>query len=384
MSGASNGPVAVPAADPAAGGQVRGFRAWIRLQAVLSAVALLVFAVRTLQTIDLMSAAGAPLPWSTVVITQGAFWIAWSLWAGALIPLVKRIVERRPARRSGLGELVALAVAPVLVVPAFSLPFHKLAFQAGQGWPASYTHILGHNALTNLLLGATVVGVAYGYLTLRRARRLEVTAARLHGQLSDAQLETLRAQLDPHFLFNALNSIAVLARRGQAEAVEQMVTRLAGLLRHSLESSRAQEVTLGVELAAVRHYLEIEQVRHGARLIAVVDVPEALHDRVVPSFLLQPLVENAVRHGLTGADHGLRVEIGAAGTAERLTLTVTDDGAGVGGPDRPHDGLGLRNTRARLTGLYGARATLSLTPGEGGRGTRVTVTLPAGQGAAIP
>jgi LytS/YehU family sensor histidine kinase len=160
-----------------------------------------------------------------------------------------------------------------------------------------------------------------------------------------------------------------------------MVTRLAGLLRHSLESSRAQLVTLGVELTALRHYLEIEQVRHGARLIVTVDVPDALHDRIVPSFLFQPLVENAVRHGFTGPHDPLRLEVRATATAERLTLTVTDDGAGFQEDDSLPEGVGLGNTRARLAGLYGEGASLTLTPGPGGRGTSVSVTLPAAESA---
>lgn len=361
---------------------MRGYVSWLRLQVALSAVAFAVFAVRAIEILNLMSSAGAPLPWQTVAITQGAFWLAWSLWAGALIPLVRRIVEREPPRRSGPFELLALAIAPVFVVPALSAPVARHAFAEGEGWPTTYSHIFSHNALTNLLLGATVLAMAYGFLALRRARRLEVTAARLHGQLADAQLDTLRAQLDPHFLFNALNSVAVLARRGQSEAVEQMVTRLAGLLRHSLESSRAQVVTLRVELEALRHYLEIEQVRHRERLVVVVDVAEALHDRVVPSFLLQPLVENAIRHAAPEAGQVLHLEVRGTATADGLQLAVTDDGVGVGRSGDPGDGVGLGNTRARLAGLYGDRATLTLAPGDDGHGTRVTVTLPHAPTAA--
>jgi LytS/YehU family sensor histidine kinase len=203
-----------------------------------------------------------------------------------------------------------------------------------------------------------------------------VTAARLGAQLAQAQLDTLRAQLDPHFLFNALNSIAVLARRGRVHEVEQMVTRLAGLLRHSLESSRAQLVTLRVELAALRHYVEIEEVRHGDRLVATVDVPEALLDRVVPSFLLQPLVENAIRHGFTDPQRPLHLAVSARAEPGGLVLMVVDDGAGVGDRGVTDAGVGLGHTRARLAGLYGGRASLVLAPGEAGRGTRVTVRLP--------
>jgi len=354
---------------------------------ILSGIALAAFAVRMAAQAQAMGTAGVPMRWPPVLATEAANWLGWTAWAVAMVPLVRRLVERPAASRaSGAGLLLALAVAPVVVVPLLASPVHWLGFGRGATLFGAFRHVLGHNAPVNLLLGATMVGVANGYLGLQRARRLEVTAARLGAQLAQAQLDTLRAQLDPHFLFNALNSIAVLARRGRVLEVEQMVTRLAGLLRHSLESSRSQLVTLRVELTALRHYIEIEQVRHGDRLAATVDVPEALHERTVPSFLLQPLVENAVRHGFVDPQRPLHLAVSARAEPGGLVLTVVDDGAGVGSRGAPGDGVGLGHTRARLAGLYGGRASLVLAPGEGGRGTRVTVTLPpepaAGAGGA--
>lgn len=344
---------------------------------LLSATALVVFALRTIQAFEYNSALNAPLPWFTVVVTQGAYWVAWSIWSIALVPLVGRMVDRRPSLWASVPLFVLLALLPILIVPALSLPVHKLAMPPGQGWPASFHHLQGHNAPTNLLLGATLVAVAWGYLTIRRARQLETMAARLHGQLADAQLDTLRAQLNPHFLFNTLNSIAVLARRGQNESVEKMVTGLAGLLRHSLESSREQLVTLGVELAALRQYLEIEQIRFRERLETSIEVPENLHSRMVPSFLLQPLTENAIRHGFVDAETPLRLSVRAEASSEQLRLTIVDDGAGLGALENSPDGTGLGHTRARLAGLYGGKAELSLTAGPDGRGVTVRVVLPS-------
>lgn len=372
-------PSMTPVADAGPAPIARPGRA---LYLVLSATALGAFALRTIQAFELNAAMGSTLSPLTVVVLQGAYWVAWSLWALALVPVVERLVERRPPATLGIAEAALLILVPVFAVPALALPVHKLLLPAGQGWPATYSHLLGHNIPTNLLLGVSLVAVAWGYLTVSRTRRLETTAARLHGQLAEAQLETLRAQLNPHFLFNALNSIAVLARRGQGESVEKMVTGLAGLLRHSLESSREQLVTLGVELTALRQYLEIEQVRYGARLHVDLDVPEGLHQRIVPSFLLQPLTENAIRHGFVDSDTVLHLAIRGEPAPDGLVLTVMDDGAGLDRDDGSRDGLGLGNTRARLAGLYGDRASLSLTSGPGGRGARVTVTIPASRGAA--
>jgi LytS/YehU family sensor histidine kinase len=244
-------------------------------------------------------------------------------------------------------------------------------------WPitSAYGHMATHDVLTNVLLSATIVGVVYGYLSLQRARHLEVAAAQLNEQLTRSQLDTLRAQINPHFLFNSLNSVAVLARRGKGAEVEHMVTRLADLLRHSLESSRAQLVTLRVELEAVRRYLDIEQVRFGERLVVVTEVADDLSDELVPSFLLQPLAENAVRHGFVDSTRPLHVTVRAVrDVTGGLTIIVADDGAGVRGDS--NDGVGLANTRARLQGLFGERASLGRAAGERGVGTVVTVVLP--------
>jgi LytS/YehU family sensor histidine kinase len=155
-----------------------------------------------------------------------------------------------------------------------------------------------------------------------------------------------------------------------------MVTRLADLLRHSLESSRTQLVTLRVELEAVRRYLDIEQVRFGDRLGFTIDVGDSLLDSLVPSFLLQPLVENAVRHGPLDTRTPLHLKIGAASASGRLVVTVSDDGAGMPNGADTSEGLGLANTRARLNGLYGTSAVLTLSSGSDGRGTVVTIALP--------
>ena len=328
------------------------------LMAALIAVALLVYVASTAQTVQVMAGVGARLSWRTIALTQGAFALGWILWALVLV----RLMPRRPPA----AALALLVVLPAALVPAFAVPFHKLLLQPGTGWPASWAHIAGHNLLTNLLLGAAMVALAWGYLHMVRARALEVS-------LANAQLDTLRAQLDPHFLFNTLNSVAVLARRGDGEAVATMVTGLAELLRQSLASSRAQVVSLGSELAALRQYLAIEAVRFGERLRVTIDVPEALHGLAVPSFLLQPLAENALRHGWRDASSSLELKVSGAVEGGRLTLSLADDGIGT---DASAEGLGLGNTRARLAGLYGNRASLSLARGVNG-GTTVIVTLPA-------
>jgi signal transduction histidine kinase len=349
---------------------------WLRLQAALSATALLVVMFRSAQIVHMTADTGATALWRPILATQAAFWLGWSLWAGVLVRLVRRLVDRPPSRAAGVGALIALAVLPPFFVPVMYAPVHWLVFDRARPVTSAYGHMATHDVLTNLLMSATIVGVVYGYLSLQRARRLEVTAARLNEQLTRAQLDTLRAQINPHFLFNALNSVAVLARRGRVVEVEHMVTRLADLLRHSLESSRAQLVTLRVELEAVRRYLDIEQVRFADRLAIEIDIPDVLLRRMVPSFLLQPLVENAVRHGPIDAGTPLRITVRARTDDATLVIVVSDDGVGIGDRDEADEGVGLANTRARLAGLYGTDASLVLSSGDRGVGTVVTVILP--------
>jgi signal transduction histidine kinase len=355
---------------------------WLRVQAALSTMALVVVLVRSAQIARVSNDTGAIALWRPILTTQAAYWISWSLWAGALVPVIRRLVERRPSRPAGVGVLIGLALAPSMLLPMVYAPVHWWAF--GEQWPlhSAYHHMVTHDVLTNFLLGGTIVGVVYGFLSLQRTRRLEVQAAQLGEQLTRAQLETLRAQLDPHFLFNSLNSVAVLARRGKVAEVEQMVTGLADLLRHSLESSRSQLVSLRVEIDALRRYVEIEQVRFRERLAVTIDVPDALLDRPVPSFLLQPLVENGIRHGLTDPHRPLCIGVLARVSGATLVLTVSDDGAGLTTEATSPNGVGLGNTRARLRGLYGDGASLTLGRGLDGRGTVVTVTIPLAAGGA--
>jgi hypothetical protein len=341
----------------------------------LSGTALVVVMSRSAQIVHTTAETGAIAMWRPILATQGAFWLGWSLWAGLLVPIVRRLVDRPPSRKAGFSALVALAVVPPFLLPAVYAPVHWIMFE--RQWPitSAYGHMATHDVLTNVLMSATIVGVVYGYLSLQRARRLEVAAAQLNEQLTKAQLDTLRAQINPHFLFNSLNGVAVLARRGKVAEVEHMVTRLADLLRHSLESSRTQLVTLRVELEAVRRYLDIEQIRFGDRLVVAIDVADSLLDRMVPSFLLQPLVENAIRHGPVDATSPLHIAIQATLRERRLIVTVRDDGAGLAAENERTDGIGLANTRARLQGLYGADASLTLSSGTSGIGTVVTVVL---------
>jgi two-component system, LytTR family, sensor kinase len=229
----------------------------------------------------------------------------------------------------------------------------------------------------------TTVAAWYVYEFRRRAQEqrsaadaLAMRAAQLEASLARANLETLRMQLNPHFLFNTLNSISVLALKGEGRKVVRMLARLSDLLRLSLESPQ-QEVTLAEELEVLDHYVEIERVRFADRLSLVRDVDPAALTAHVPSMLLQPIVENALRHGLGRKPGPGEIRIEAAIRGRRLEIIVRDTGPGFqSGASDGGSGLGLTNTRARLRQLYGDSARLTFWNAEAG-GAVVFLALPA-------
>ncbi|CAN5772758.1 hypothetical protein BH23GEM7_BH23GEM7_33910 [soil metagenome] len=217
----------------------------------------------------------------------------------------------------------------------------------------------------------------YQALQLERERSLRAEAL-AHA----ARLQALRYQLNPHFLFNTLNAISTLVVDERNREAAAMISRLSEFLRLTLEGSDGQELLLAEEIDFARRYLEIEQVRFGERLTVRIEVePEAL-PLAVPAMILQPIIENAIRHGIAPRKKGGEVAIRAYRHGGFLRIQVTDDGPGLGGAGAPAGhGIGIANTRARLAQLYGAAAGLDLGSAEG-RGLEVTITLPARQEAA--
>ena len=209
----------------------------------------------------------------------------------------------------------------------------------------------------------------------REALELKMQATELAQQLATAQLSALKMQLQPHFLFNTLGAITVLIQQRKTDQAEAMVVRLADFLRLTLEDVEAQEVPLWRELEYLRLYLSIEQVRFEDRLNVQIAAASALSDCLVPHMVLQPIVENAVRHGLGQSEDGVTIDVGASITDGSLVLVVSDDGPGLLPPRPGHSGIGLTNTRARLARLYGDRARLDVEP-LAGSGVRVAIALP--------
>lgn len=219
-----------------------------------------------------------------------------------------------------------------------------------------------------------VIGVSHAVDYYRKYREREIRNSQLEAQLARAQLDALRMQLQPHFLFNTLNTISVLMKEN-VELANHLLLRLSDLLRLALRNTNTHEVTLREELEFLRNYLEIEQTRFQDRLIVRYDIDEQAVEAQVPNLILQPLVENAIRHAVAAKAGKSTVEIRAARRNGNIEIEVLDDGPGIQPASANGKGIGLSNTRARLDKLYGSAHSFQLSPVEKG-GLRVTVTLP--------
>lgn len=325
-----------------------------------------------------------PIPYSRAI---SAWLVCGYLWA-VLTPFVFLFAKRFPIANERPARSIALHVLFGLFIATLQLAAYVLAdwlLLADSSTPFSFWRQFRGLVLTgfhiNLLIYLMLVGFyeAFDYHRRyrereRRAAQLEIEAAKLETQLTRAQLDALRMQMNPHFLFNTLNSVSVLMQEDVALANE-MLLRLSELLRLTLSQNQNQEVTLQQELDLLRLYLEIERVRFQDRLqVRIEAAPETLEARV-PNLILQPLVENAIRHAVAPRAAETLVIVKAARDNGKLHLQVTDNGDGVTVTPKKTNGIGLANTRSRLEKLYGADQTFELHEVDAG-GVQVSLTIP--------
>ena len=327
--------------------------------------------------------------WKT---TLSGYLVDFYLW-GMISPLIFMLARRFELRRHILRKLLIHASFSVV----FS--FAVLAVAAPAFWYLGYPNIARNPTLLALFkdtifsvyyihMGLTIywttLVVAHASYYYRGLREGETKAAQLTTQLAQAQLQALKMQIHPHFLFNTLNSIAALLHK-DVEAADIMIARLGDFLRLTLKRSDAQTINFGQELEFLRCYLDIERTRFQDRLVVEVEVePQALAV-TVPNLILQPIVENAVRHGIARQTTSGRISIRALKKDGRLIMQVEDNGPGLesnGHPVGTSEGIGLNNTRARLKQFYGDDYQLEIA-NSSGRGVIVTLEIPAFEEASI-
>ena len=288
----------------------------------------------------------------------------WYLWA-ALSPLILWLVRRYRFTRERWGRALAVHLPAAVFFALLHLALQAVVqtqtgwahFEGGSVWP-SFVYLFLRKFHLDLLTYAAIVGASHAAFYYRRYYEREAETHKLEAALARAQLQTLQMQLQPHFLFNALNTLSELIHR-DARAADRMVARLGELLRLTLERGTAQEVTLRQELEFLEKYLELQQARFYDRLAVEINArPETLDARL-PNMILQPLVENALKHGLDARSGAGRVEISAERRDGELYLSVRDNGAGLA-EDAEREGVGLRNTRQRLAQLYQGQSSFAL------------------------
>jgi signal transduction histidine kinase len=314
------------------------------------------------------------------LIMHTPFWVFWA----ALLPLIVYVARRFPIRREHwprtLLTHVGLGIGIALGHYAFTLWFmgvigHGNWTQTGHTYGGHLISEANYRIGIHLAAYFVVLGGVLAWEYYRKYRERELLASQLAAQLSQAKLQALRMQLNPHFLFNAMNSISMLVRRNENTQAVRMLAGLSDLLRYVLEDSPSDEVPLRDELSFLERYLEIERVRFQDRLKVKVDADQETLDAFVPNLLLQPLVENAIRHGIARKVNAGLVEIAARKLGDRLILQVRDDGPGLAVALAHGSGVGLANTKSRLEQLYGSETSFELRNAATG-GAVVTISLP--------
>jgi two-component system, LytTR family, sensor kinase len=337
------------------------------------------------QNVFVMRAEGMHHAWTRLFVALVMGWLPWALGT----PLVLRLGRQFPASQwkhlstwaSHIVACAGIGLASAAWVALFDVLLNPWAQTPGPDpflrlWPQKFYNGL----LSDLILYSFVLVVGHVLDSQKRLALQQVETARLNEQLSKAQLSALRRQIEPHFLFNTLNAIAGLVREERNDAAISMIAGLSDFLRRVVEDSDRQQVPLEEELEFTQKYLDIQKVRFAERLQFSMDVPAELLPAQVPSLILQPMVENAIKHGIAKRVQGGAIRIAASRSNGTLTLRIYNDG-----PSLPVDwekspsGIGMLNVQTRLRSLYGASFALSMKNQEtGGVETSISVPFVAG------
>lgn len=314
-----------------------------------------------------------------VAIPQFGRAIMWAL----LTPLILRMREKMPLNYGGWAvgpafhlvmSFVVMAVYYLGRMLAYRLLFSESSTEA-PFWESATQNFYGRN-LIDMAYYWAVLAFGHSLDIYHRYKNEELKAAQLESRLVETELKALREQLRPHFLFNTLNTIAVLVRENKNDEAVNLIARLSSLLRMSLDNTGVPEVTVRQEMDFLARYIDIQKARFSDRLNVGISIEPAAMEARIPNLLLQPLVENAIVHGIASKTGPGRVDVFGRVENGRLHLEVRDDGPGLGdGQKRAKEGVGLTNTRERIAKIYGSQGQLSLRS-EPGRGVTVQIVLP--------
>jgi two-component sensor histidine kinase len=329
----------------------------------------------TLETVMFARLGHRPIAAWRAFVGEAPQWYGWALLTPIIVALGRRFPIRWPVSARTIAVHVAASLASSALV-AFADAIVNLWIRPSRMtlMMSAWNWFLGGLPAMTLAYFA-IVGVSYALDSAARLRRREREAAELEARLREAQLAALRMQLQPHFLFNSLNAIMALVRDQETAQAVRALSLLSDVLRAAVNAGDTHETTLAQELDFVRRYLEIERVRFGDRLRVTLDVPEHLLNARVPTFVLQPFVENSLKHGVLRDRTGNEIAIEARASNGTLTLIVRDDGRGLAEPPA-EAGVGIANARARLERMYGAAARLTVENARGAAGVIVEIALP--------
>lgn len=332
------------------------------------------------QTTLIMHAMGGRRSWLSPFVIVFVSWLPWVL----ATPCIVELARRRPIVHGALlkaatAHLAAFAVVSV-VAEAWSamlrVIFNPWRHNPPPIFASTWYTSLTDQILTFVIVYALILTVTYVVDSREKMERQMTETARLNEELSRAQLAALRSQMDPHFMFNTLNSVVGLVRDQRNDAAVGMIVGLSEFMRRASEDSHRAQVTLTEEVEYLQRYIDIQKVRFGDRLRVSLDIPAELGSARVPNLLLQPLVENAIKHGISKRVAGGEIRVAGARHDDTLRLTVYNDGPWVReDQDATSAGVGLGNLRTRLQILHGDRSELLLRPLDTG-GVEVVVILP--------
>ncbi len=333
------------------------------------------------QNVFIMRAEGMHHAWGHLFVTLLLLWLPWAL----ATPLVLRLGRRYPPVRWRSFIVWAMHLAACAAIGLVSAFWNAGLEELLNPWAKSpapdpfgdlWLQKFENGLLSYLILYGIILLVSHMLESRERLAQQQTETAGLNEQLSKAQLSALRRQIEPHFLFNTLNAIAGLVREKRNDAAVSMIAGLSDFLRRVLEDSNRQQVPLEEELEFAMKYLDIQKMRFSERLQVSVNVPSELLAAQVPSLILQPMVENAVKHGIAKRVQGGAIRIAAFRSNGSLTLSVYNDGPSLpAGWETTHSGIGISNVRTRLQGLYGDAFELSMRNQEPG-GVEVLVSVP--------